>query len=544
MRLAGKWQKAILLEQIPEDTTFKDFLKTPSKHSIGNITLRRRTKQFLSWGDRVDAEDPLSDTEKTKSTEEEEDEEIPPYTQVDVFSDYIGSVAPPPKPASVRERKVTTDLPKFSRNHSDPAQWLEDMIEDCEDANKIGERKIRPIIRHMDAETRTRVNLSTFAKGGLLPGLTFEDFKNWWLMTFVESDKQDDAKTAAKRYNPVGRTVRKVLADLFQLFLRAGSLLSTKEACLIVRSKVPRDVLARIPITRGRDLKSLSKDILEAEHWLYPKRQRKIEKSEIDWTDIPNLDPRLTPKNTSPVKTCTYCNKKNHTVDECRKKIRDEKENQSSTDNNPKNDSTTETTPTKKNPNRHDKPCPICNKTGHSKWHCDKRKELFATALAEAIRGTTPTPDKGNETTETSSTSTPTDDLEQRLQYALSRCHFSAVRRVNFSSTKTKTTCINVNIPSVGLVNSGIDSWATDHFIHPDLVNRLGLLVKRCQEDFVTLNGTAQITHKLVHPFHFSYEGKEYQLDEVFVSEHTPRSLLIAFHYLEGQGWKLTPPQN
>eukprot|EP01135_Chromosphaera_perkinsii_P009232 Nk52_evm1s1688 gene=Nk52_evmTU1s1688 len=123
--------------------------------------------------------------------------------------DFMSGVAPFPAPPApgVKERKVTTTLPVFTTDHPNPKRWFRDMREDCEDANKMGERAVRPIIRHMDDDSRTRIDLSVFANGGLPPGVTLDQFGLWFVATFSGDELHSTAKQEATQYNPTGKSV-------------------------------------------------------------------------------------------------------------------------------------------------------------------------------------------------------------------------------------------------------------------------------------------------------------------------------------------------
>eukprot|EP01135_Chromosphaera_perkinsii_P003807 Nk52_evm53s255 gene=Nk52_evmTU53s255 len=267
---------------------------------IKTTVKKHRNKSFIDWNKNESEESPSIRRKLGKDLDAEDRSLLDSLREITeeeeiLFTDYLGGAAPYPKPAAegVRERKVTTELPKFSLAHPDPRRWFRDMREDCEDANKIGERALRPIIRHMDEESHTRVDLSIFANGGLTSGLTLDSFEKWFVKTFNDSDKKSNARTEAKQYNPVGKTLRTILSALFKLFARAGTLLPEEDACMILRAKCPKDVLARVTNGSANNLRRLASEILEGENFLFPNRSRVITKDLIDWKDIPSLDPQL-----------------------------------------------------------------------------------------------------------------------------------------------------------------------------------------------------------------------------------------------------------
>eukprot|EP01135_Chromosphaera_perkinsii_P007099 Nk52_evm1s693 gene=Nk52_evmTU1s693 len=154
---------------------------------------------------------------------------------------------PAPLPEGVRERSVNKeDLPKLYKRMFNKEEWLQKMIEYCEDSQKFGARAIRPIIRHMDRQCALKAKLSPYRDGGLPEGETMEDFKKWFIKTYVKNEDKESALKLAEMYNPTGKILTTVLTDMEEYFVQAEELLTVHRACLLLKRKVPRDVLTEV----------------------------------------------------------------------------------------------------------------------------------------------------------------------------------------------------------------------------------------------------------------------------------------------------------
>ena len=597
-QLIEEWQIALQQDFIPLNDFIRNLItsvKTQREAAI-QLTLRRAKtdsrKSFVDWNANTTARDLKKDLASAGESSisnpdrralDKEDEALlatlgTTDLDTDVFMDFMSGTAPYPGPpqSGVRERKVTTDLPLFTSDHPNPRRWFRDMREDCEDANKFEERAVRPIIRHMDDDSRTRIDLSVFANGGLPKGVTLEQFGLWFVATFSGDEKHSEAKQEALQYNPTGKSVRTMLSDLFAIFLRCGSMLKQSEACLIIRSKCPKDVLGQIKISVAKDLRQLCRAILEAENWLYPRRTRLITKDQFDWSGIPALDPKLKPvsgnsnsgnsnaKSSNKVTkfdgkpdgtdstklTCTFCQRPGHKEEHCRFRKKAMKAIQPTKTNTDKDKNTFAT----------DAKCAYC-KGNHVTWKCDKRRKAFATEMATAIRASfatittpaSPPPSSSASNSVTPPLSSPSsnaaappsenqdkDDLAERLQFAMQRCMFATTRFLygtDRSRTVIRKAYLNKNV-----INMGIDSWSSDSFIHSTLASLLELEMIPCSVPFNTMNGEVTIKRRLKHPLSITLGDHLITCDEVYVSDNCPTDFLISFHELEKRGWDITPP--
>eukprot|EP01135_Chromosphaera_perkinsii_P006774 Nk52_evm1s581 gene=Nk52_evmTU1s581 len=86
--------------------------------------------------------------------------------------------------------------------------------------------------------------------------------------------------------------------DMEEYFVQAEELLTVHRACLLLKRKVPRDVLTEVTREDLHNLEELVNKIMDREEFLYPEKNRKIMVTDIETRGIPGLDPKMTPKTT------------------------------------------------------------------------------------------------------------------------------------------------------------------------------------------------------------------------------------------------------
>eukprot|EP01135_Chromosphaera_perkinsii_P010708 Nk52_evm1s2200 gene=Nk52_evmTU1s2200 len=109
-----------------------------------------------------------------------------------------------------------------------------------------------------------------------------EDFKKWFIKTYVKNEDKESALKLAEMYNPTGKILTTVLTDMEEYFVQAEELLTVHRACLLLKRKVPRDVLTEVTREDLHNLEELVNKIMDREEFLYPEMNRKIMVTDIE----------------------------------------------------------------------------------------------------------------------------------------------------------------------------------------------------------------------------------------------------------------------